>query len=82
MSKCNTKAIRRDLSTLSHNQAYPGIIQAYSGIFKTLCNPGISRTLTYSEPEAYSVSWHIQTPAIFRTATYSEHWHILNPRYI
>ena len=26
---------------------------AYSDIFKTLCNPGIIRTLTYSVPEAY-----------------------------
>ena len=44
-----------------HIQVYPGIIQSYSCIFKTLCNPdiswqkhGIPRTLTYSEKEAYS----------------------------
>ena len=37
-----------------HNQAYSGIIQAYSDIFRTLCNHDILRTLTYLEPEAYS----------------------------
>ena len=30
-----------------HNPAYPGIIQTYLGIFRTLCNPGIFRNLTY-----------------------------------
>ena len=30
-----------------HNPAYPGIIQAYLGIIRTLCNPGIFRNLTY-----------------------------------
>ena len=35
-------------------QAYPGTIQAYSGIVRTLCNPAIFRSLTYSEPEGYS----------------------------
>ena len=50
MGKCKTKAIQTDLGTFRHNQAYPGIIQAYSGIFKTLCNPGILRTVVYPEP--------------------------------
>ena len=50
MSKCKTKTFHTDLSTFRHNQAYPGIIQAYSGIFKTLCNPGIFRTVVYPEP--------------------------------
>ena len=64
MGTCKTKAIQTDLSIsthiltysgiLSHNRAYPGIIQAYSGIIRTLCNPGIFRNLTYLEPEAYS----------------------------
>ena len=30
-----------------HNQAYPEIIQTCSGIFKTLRNPGIFRTVEY-----------------------------------
>ena len=30
-----------------HNQAYPGIIQAYLGIIRTLRNPDIFRNLTY-----------------------------------
>ena len=61
MGECKTKAI-----------------QAYLGIFRTLCYPdifyncGISRTLTYSEPEAYSEPRYIQNPAIFRTLAYSK----------
>ena len=50
MVKCKTKANQTDLSTLRHNQAYPGIIQAYSDIFKALCTPGIFRTVVYPEP--------------------------------
>ena len=46
MGKCKTKAIQTDFGTCRHNYAYPEIIQAYLGI------RGISRTLTYSEPEA------------------------------
>ena len=47
-------------------------------LFRTLCYPDIfyncciSRTLTYSEPEAYSEPWYIQDPAIFRTLAYSK----------
>ena len=60
------KPIQMNLGTFRHSQTYPRIIQAYSGIFRTLCyldifyNCGISRTLTYSEPKAYSERWHIQ----------------------
>ena len=32
------------------NPAYPGIIQAYLGIIRALCNPGIFRNLTYLVP--------------------------------
>ena len=72
MGKCKTKAVRTDLDTFRHNQAYPGIIQAYSGIFRTLCNLG------YLEP------WYIQNPDIFktrstfRTLAYSQSWYIQN----
>ena len=30
MGKCKAKAIQTDLGTTRHNQAYPGIIQAYT----------------------------------------------------
>ena len=77
MVECKTKVIQTNLGTFRHNQTYPGIIQAYSRIFRTLsypdiCKTGISRTQTYSEPEAYSEPWHIHNPAIFRTLTYSK----------
>ena len=80
MGKCKTKAIQADLGKFTHitaysdishlfrhNQAYSRIIQAYSGIFRTLCIPGIFRTLSYSERETYSEPWYIQNPdpAIF-----------------
>ena len=78
MSECKAKAIQTNLGTFRHNQTYPGIIQEYSGIFRTLCYPHkfynccISRTVTYSEREAYSGPWYIQNAAIFRTLTYSK----------
>ena len=50
MGKCKTKAIQTDLGTFRHKQAYPRIIQVYLGIFKTLCNSGIFRTVIYPEP--------------------------------
>ena len=50
MGKSKTKAIQADLGTFRQNQQYPGIIQTYSSIFKTLCNPGIFRTVVYPEP--------------------------------
>ena len=37
MGECKAKAIQTNLSTFKHNQTYPGIIQAYSGIFRTPC---------------------------------------------
>ena len=67
MGKCKIKAIQTDLGTFRHNQAYPGIIQAYSKPCVTL---------------AYLKSWyiqnpitqkHIQNPGIFRSLQYSEH---------
>ena len=86
MDECKTKAIQTNLGTFRHNQTYPGIIQAYlehcfSLKFHTY-NCGISRTLTFSEPEAYSEPRHIHNPGIFRTPIYSECWHIQNLRYI
>ena len=66
MGKCKTKAIQTDLHTFRHNQAYPGIIQAYSKPCVTL---------------AYLELWYIenpinqkdiQSPSIFRILLYSE----------
>ena len=50
MGKCKTKANQIDLGIIRHNEAYSGIIQAYSSIFKTLCNPGIFRIVVHAEP--------------------------------
>ena len=60
------KALQTDLGTFRHYQAYPGITQAYSGIFRTQCNPGIFRT---------GIS---RTRSIFRTLAYSQPWYIEN----
>ena len=50
MDKCKTKVIQTDIGIFRHNQVYPGIIQAYSDIFKALCNPGsIFRAVVYLE---------------------------------
>ena len=50
MAKCKAKAIETNLGTSMHNQTYPGIIQAHSGIFRTLCYPDIFKTVVYLEP--------------------------------
>ena len=50
MGECKTKAIQTNLGIFRHNQIYPGIIQAYSGIFGTLCYPDIFKTVVYPEP--------------------------------
>ena len=57
-SKRHSGRFRNILQIFRHTQArkgYSGIIQAYSGIFRNLCNPGIFRTLVYSEPQAYEL---------------------------
>ena len=48
-----------------HIQAQSGIIQAYIGIFRTLCNPGIFRFEVYAGPETYLQSWHIHTTLVY-----------------
>ena len=45
----------RNVGTFRHSQTYQGIIQAYSGILKTLCYPDIF------------CDWYIQNPNTFRT---------------
>ena len=90
MGTRETKAIQAVLDIFAHipaysgifrdNQAYSGIIQPYPGIFRTLCNTGIFRTLAYSEPETHLELSYIQNPGIFRTRgifrtlVYSEPW--------
>ena len=76
MGECKTKAIQTNLGSFRYNKTYPGIIQGYSGMFRTLCYPDIFKTAVYSEPQ------HIHNPGIFRTPLYSECWHIRNLRHI
>ena len=56
---------------------YSVIFRNYSGIFWTLCNSGIFRTLLW-----YSESWHIQNQRHIRTLAYPKLWHIQNQRNI
>ena len=72
MGECKTKAIQTNIGTFRHNQAYPGIIQAYSGIFRTLCYPDIFKTVVYPEPWHIQNQKHIQNPGIFTILVYSE----------
>ena len=72
MGKCKTKAIQTNLGTFRYNQTYPGIIQAYSGIFRTLCYPDIFKTVVYPGPWHIQDQKHIQNPDIFTTLVYSE----------
>ena len=46
---------------------FRGIFRNYSGIFWTLCNPGIFIILAHSEPQR-----HIQHLGLFKTLGYSE----------
>ena len=72
MSECKAKAIQTNLGTFRHNQPHPGIIQAYSGIFRTLCYPdifhnrGISRTRSIFRTLVYSEPRYIQNAGIFK----------------
>ena len=73
MDKCKTKVIQTDIGIFRHNQVYPGIIQAYSDIFKALCNPGsIFRAVVYLETLHLQKQRHVQNPALFVTLVYSE----------
>ena len=72
MRKRKTEAIQTDLDTFRHNQAYPGITQAYSGISRALCNSGIFRTMVYLEPWHILNQKHIRNPGILRGLGYSK----------
>ena len=82
MGKYKIKAVQTDLCTFRHKQAYPGIIHAYSGIFKTLCNPDIFRSVVYPEHLHIQNQKHIQNFGIFAILLCSERWHIQNLRRI
>ena len=47
-------------NSFRHNQSYPGIIQAYSDIFRIPCNPGVFRTRDIFRTLVYSKAWHSQ----------------------
>ena len=64
MGEYRTKAIQTNLGTFRQDQSYPGIIQAYSGIFE----PCVALI--------YLKLWYIQNPKIFKTAAYSQPWYI------
>ena len=49
MGKCKKKAIQADVGIFTDISVYSGIFKNYSGIFRILCNPGIFRTLAYSD---------------------------------
>ena len=51
----------------------------FTSIFKILCDPGLFRTMVYSEQEGYPEPWYIQRPGIFRPLVYSEPCYIQNP---
>ena len=60
------------------NQTYPGIIQAYSGIFRTMCYPDLIKTVVYPEPLHVQKLQHIQNAGIFTSPVYSEPCYIQN----
>ena len=81
MGTCKAKADQEDLGICRHflaysdifrdNYVYSGIIQAYSGIFRTLCNAGIFKTMGYSEP------WNIQDPTYIHNPVKHLRWCVL-----
>ena len=71
-------------------QTHSSISRNYSGIFRTMCNPGIFRIVVYPEPDifrtrsisripVYPEPWYIQNPSIFKTLAYRNQKHIHNP---
>ena len=50
MGECKAKAIQTNLGTSKHNKTHPGIIQAYSGIFRTLYYSETFKTVVHPEP--------------------------------
>ena len=75
MKKFKAKAIQSDEGIFMHILTYSDMFEHKQsiGIFRTLCNPGIFRTVVYTEQK------HILSRDILRTMAYSEPWHIQNP---
>ena len=73
MKKFKTKAIQADKGIFTHILAYSDIFKHKQsiGIFRTLCIPGIFRTLVYTEQKPYSEPWYIENRGILRTLVYS-----------
>ena len=90
MGKSKTKAIQVDwgiflhvqayLDISRHIQAYSWIFRNYSGIFWTLCNPNMFRTLVYLESWHIQNQRHIQNPGLSKTLAHSESWDIQKNR--
>ena len=78
MRQCKTEAILTNLGTFRHNQTFPGIIQAYSGILRTLSYRDIFKTVVYPKPWHIQNQKHIQNSGIFTTLVYSEPVYIQN----
>ena len=72
MEKFKTKAIQADGGIFTHILAYSDILKHKQsiGIFRTLCNTGIFRTLVYTEQKAYSEPRYIENRGILRTLVY------------
>ena len=66
MGGCKTKTIETDLGTFRHNQTDPGIIQGYSGIFRTLYYHDIFKSVVYPEPCQIKNQRHLQNTGIFK----------------
>ena len=73
-----TNANQTNLGTFKHNQTYPGIIQAYSGKFRTLFYTDIFKTVVCPEPWHIQNKKHIQNSSMFTTLVYSESRYIQN----
>ena len=78
MKKFKAKVIQADEGIFTHILVYSDIFKHKKtiSIFRTLCNPGLFRTLAYTEQKPYSEPWYIENRDIFRTLVYSEPWHI------
>ena len=63
MGKCETKTIQTNLGSFRHNQAYPGIIHAYSKPYVTL---------EYLESLYIPNHDIFRTRSIFKTLAYSQ----------
>ena len=71
MGECKIKPNQTNSGSFRHNHTYPGIIQAYSDIFRTVRHPDLFKTVVYPEPYYIQNQKHIQNPDIVTTLVYS-----------